>query len=345
MKLELATHEEIVRAADLAQDVLWDLHWNEDLEYLHREIPVSKEDRGIDYWWFAHAIDALVDGYERTLDEKYLERAHKVAHGVHRRTGHSFINDYFDDMAWMGLALLRLYEYTEEGFYLEQTEILFDEILTAWTDVAGGGIAWSRGSPQFKNAPVNGPTVILAAELYNLTGDEVYEAWAHKIFDWLHEVLRDPDSGYIADGINDHHDMQLTHRAYTYNHGTYIGAATELYLMTDDEKYLEYARKTFENAVDVYDSPSGINSETGEGDGGLFKGIFIRNLALYAAVADDAEAYDYIHRNASSVINHAMNENGRISDSWSGPRKETPQLSTHLSGIMLLEAAADIVSP
>jgi predicted alpha-1,6-mannanase (GH76 family) len=50
------------------------------------------------YWWQAHALDSLLLAGDN-------ERAARLIGGVLRRNGGRITNDYYDDMAWMGLAL------------------------------------------------------------------------------------------------------------------------------------------------------------------------------------------------------------------------------------------------
>jgi predicted alpha-1,6-mannanase (GH76 family) len=326
--------------AENAQEALWSNFWDEDRQYLRREWPAQEEDRGLDYWWFAHAIDVLCDGYERTGDVKYLERAALVADGVYTRNGNSFINNFFDDMNWMALALMHYYDLTGEDFYLEQSQILFDEITSAWSGIAGGGIAWNRESLNFKNTPSNAPAVIIAVRLFERTNDSKYSDWAHKIFAYVQENLREADTGFIIDGIRSLKEDQILRYAYTYNHGTYIGAACEMYRLTGDETYLDYAGQTLANAFDQYTNSRAVIIEEGEGDGGLFKGILMRYVTQYYFTLPEPaeEVRQWICQNATFAEKRAVNDHGIIADRWMGPSKREQHLSSHLSGVKLMEA-------
>src|SRR6266536_3503355 len=59
------------------------------------------------YWWQAHALDACVDAVARTGSAEACRRVSDRVAGVQRRNSGRIENDYYDDMAWMGLALLR----------------------------------------------------------------------------------------------------------------------------------------------------------------------------------------------------------------------------------------------
>lgn len=50
----------------------------------------------------------------------------------------------YDDMEWIALTMIRLYEVTDENKYLETSQEMWNEIKTGWNDYAGGGIAWTH---------------------------------------------------------------------------------------------------------------------------------------------------------------------------------------------------------
>ena len=59
------------------------------------------------YWWQAHLLDCLVDAQVR---DPQPDRSTKITRQIraHRlRNNGSWVNDYYDDMAWLALALER----------------------------------------------------------------------------------------------------------------------------------------------------------------------------------------------------------------------------------------------
>ena len=112
------------------------------------------------YWWQAHLLDCLVDAQvrdpqpDRRLRIERQIRAHRL-----RNTG--WVNDYYDDMAWLALALERAGRLAG----VEQPKALHtlaEQFLNAWVPEDGGGIPW-RKQDQFFNAPANGPAAIFLA--------------------------------------------------------------------------------------------------------------------------------------------------------------------------------------
>ena len=86
-----------------------------------------------------------------------LDQVGALRIGLLQRNGGSLINDYYDDMLWMGLAMLRAYTLTGQDVYLNHALELWDEVANGWNDASGGGIPWRKSQLDYKNAPSNGP--------------------------------------------------------------------------------------------------------------------------------------------------------------------------------------------
>src|SRR5699024_5635348 len=136
---------------------------------------------------------------------------------------------------------------------------------------------------------------------------------------------------------------------FTYNQGVYLGAGLELYQVTGEKVYLEDAIKaadyTLENLVDVNGH---LLKDEGAGDGGLFKGIFVRYFTQLILEEDlpDATRDRYIQflaHNAKTLWNQGASKRHVLYSSY---WKKAPEsnaeidLSVQLSGCMLIEAAA-----
>lgn len=299
------------------------------------------------YWWLAHAVDVLVDGYERTGGERYAEQLAKLYQGILDRNAGVFPNEYYDDMEWMGLAWLRAYDATEDERYKEAALALWEDIKTGWNEEMGGGIAWRKTQLDYKNTPANAPAVILAARLYDRFGLEDDLAWAKKIYEWQKKNLVDPDTGLVWDGINRTGDGSIDKDwKFTYGQGVYIGAGVELYRATGEEAYLTDARKTAAHLGEAFASPAtGMLPSEGDGDGALFKGVLVRYMGeLIAVDPDDGIAgslREMLVTNADSLWDYGKDaESALFSNSWAQTPDEVVQLSTQLSGMMLLEQLA-----
>ncbi len=330
--------------ADSAQAALDKKFW-----FSFAQIYYSTSARGEswNYWWEAHALDALVMGYRRTRDSFYTGRMSSLYQGIVAAGG--FTDSYYDDMEWMALALLRAYEATQKQFYLNEASSLWQTIKGGWSaSPGGGGFRW-RTTGMYKNVPANAPACILACKLYKDFGDTANLAWAEKIHAWIDSNLVDSKTGIILDGIS-YSDTVGTpsHGAYTYNYGTYLGASLYLYQITGDTLYLNEAVKEADVADTLFATAGGVLRSEGSGDGGLFKGIYVYYLAkldLEPALDDSLQTRykDFLIRNADSLWNHAQRPGTAIfNDDWGQPPSGSVTLSEDLSGVTLLESVAQV---
>ena len=220
------------------------------------------------YWWQAHLLDNLVDAQMR---DPQPERETKIRRQIraHRlRNNGSWINDYYDDMAWLALALERAGRLAgvEKPDALKK---LCEQFVNAWVPEDGGGIPW-RKQDQFFNAPANGPAAIFLARY----DDRLRRA--QQMSDWIDETLIDPEAHLVFDGIK---AGSLVRAQYTYCQGAVLGLETELAVRTKDT---DHAKRVHRLVAAVRDNmaPDGVIKGAGGGDGGLFNGILARYLAL-----------------------------------------------------------------
>lgn len=331
--------------ADQAQESLYTNFWNNDIGVMNQALPESNpnNDHPI-YWWHAHVIDVLVDGYNRTKDTKYLYRLEDMFDGVKRFNGDTLHHNFYDDMEWMALALLRAWDLTGVEKFKVDVLDLWEDIKTAWNTNMGGGMAWKKDQLDYKNTPANAPASILACRLYQRFHDEENLEWAKRIYEWNKTNLVDPESGFVWDGLNrEGHGNIDKDWEFTYCQGVFIGAAIELYRYSNDYSYIESAKKTALAAIDkLTDSSTGMLKDEGNGDCGLFKGIFVRYInELIKVCPDFTPIVNLIEINARTLWENGRDsKNGIFSQSWSTRPEEMIDLSTHLSGIMLVEMMA-----
>ena len=313
------------------------------------------------YWPQAHAMDVIIDAYLRTGDKQYLDFYPKWWEGapVYNPSGRPedpWWNVYVDDMEWMVLTQLRMYETTSNATYLQKAKQLFDQwIYPTWgpDDEAPwyGGITWKVDVEKSKNACSNGPAAIIAARLaqFNkaLHEDSLstdYLSKAQQIFTWLRKTLFDEQTGAVSDNIGQ--SGKVNRAVYTYNQGTFIGAAHELYKLTGDKQYLEDAVKASYYVIRNMSNHGGALSDATRGDGGLFHGIFFRYFVRL--INEDAldkvirkEFHDYLTGLATIMVEEGLNHQTMLyGGSWHKALgdDDLANLTPHLSGCMLMEA-------
>jgi predicted alpha-1,6-mannanase (GH76 family) len=247
------------------------------------------------YWWQAHYLDAVVDAGLRCLrggdDDGARARARtgdRLVRTIRLRNRARWVNDYYDDMAWLALAAGRLALLhaalgrarpprrlrTAEGDLTRQ-------LGSALTAELGGGLFWNV-ERDFKNVPASAPAALHLARLGRV--DE-----ARGIVEWLYARLWSEETGLFLDGV------RLTSGAevvvtdiWSYNQGTVLGALVTL----GDAQSLQRAADLIAAVADrLTTERDGIRllRTHGGGDGGLFTGILGRYLAL-AATAEGLSA-------------------------------------------------------
>ncbi len=328
--------------ADNSSAALVNSFWNSGSKYFNYSNSGNNE---FHYWPQAHALDVLLDAYQRTGDTKYKNYFDQWFEGVKAKNNNTFYNEFYDDMEWNALAILRAWQATGDTKYKEAALQIWEYIKVGWNDNAGGGITWMKGQEYSKNACSNGPAAILAARLYQEFGDEKNKEWALKIYGWEKATLFNSSNGAVYDNIDSRTGEKKTEWIFTYNQGTFIGAAVELYKIFGEKSYLNDATLAADYTTSTLVNNSVLKSE-GTGDGGLFKGIFIRYFTdlIQQDRLDTAAKKRYIQfvqYNAETLWNQGTNKSGILfSDDWRNKPGSSTGLTEQLSGCMLMEAMA-----
>lgn len=264
--------------------------------------PTSSQGSG--GWSQGHALDIVTDYYIRNAGNAEIQA--KIYNDVMKpflpafdewnRTcgygGADFWNNFYDDMEWMALACLRVYELTGDTDY-------YDALMKMWNHIKGakngykgqGGLAWKTDLPASRMSCSNGPGCLLAMKLYQLTVKEAKEGWeaeaeyylnfAKEVYTWMTAYLCDISTGQVYDnlGINDDGTVGDPDKvALSYNQGTFMASALELYNATGVEDYLRNA-VSFASYQVNHKMDSNYPVFSGEGSSGdnlLFRGIFVR---------------------------------------------------------------------
>jgi predicted alpha-1,6-mannanase (GH76 family) len=299
------------------------------------------------YWPNAHALDVLVDAYIRTPSPSIKARMDEFLIGVKAKNGNTWLNYYYDDMEWMALSCLRAFQATNDNAFKDITNILWTDIKNGWSADLGGGIWWRKDNPS-KNTPSNMPAAILAARLYKEFNNADDLEWAKKIYAWQRSVLYEPATGWVFDNIDKAGNKNLSWK-FTYNQGTFLGAALELYKITGTGTYKTDAIMACDYAVTSGQLTSNsVLKDEGGGDGGLFKGVFVRyftKLIIDGDLAPDKKQtyIAFLVKNGQSLWTKATNKSLILfNTAWDKMPGNSTDLTTQLSGVMLMESLATL---
>jgi predicted alpha-1,6-mannanase (GH76 family) len=201
----------------------------------------------------------------------------------------------------------------------------------AWSTNLGGGLWWKTAN-RSKNACVNGPATIAAFLLYQISGDTNYLARANAIYEWERDKLFDPQSGRISDSMN--YRGEINPKSFTYNQGTFIGAANFLGRTNDAKLAADFTENTLcEDGI-----MPGYNQT---GDAGGFNGICVRWVARFMKDCGRQKDYQpWLQANADAAWKLR-----RVADnlSWSRWSRPTPDRTLHSwacsSSVVILQVA------
>jgi len=304
------------------------------------------------YWWQAHLLDCLVDAQLRDPAPRRASTIATLAGSVRLRNGGRWTNRYYDDGAWLGLAVQRAGALVRR-IHSAALGAVTEQLHEGWTEDGGGGIWWRRdrsADGRVKNAPANGPAAILLAR----TGQIDFAA---AITDWVADTLVDPETGLVRDGVRlsgNGAAAELDRRIFTYCQGVYLGACVELAARDGHLRWADRAVALVDAVANRLARDDGVLPGCGGGDGGLFAGILARYLAMAALRRTEltAAAARIVLASADAAWRGRVEATGGpvFSAEWSRPamlpRRGVPEadLSVQLSGWMLLEAAASLAS-
>ena len=315
------------------------------------------------YWWQAHLLDCLVDAQVRDPQPERRTKINRQVRSHRLRNNGSWINSYYDDMAWLALALERAARLAgvERKRALPK---LADQFVKAWVPEDGGGIPW-RKQDQFFNAPANGPAGIFLARYGNRLRR------AQQMADWIDSTLIDPDTHLVFDGIK---GGSMVRAQYSYCQGVVLGLETEFAMRTSDTR----ARRPGA-------SPRRGRQRTDGAVGGVpwrrwwgrrsFPGLTTRYLALVATALPGDSAPDVAARDTARTIvlssaksawdnrqtvdglplsgrrgtrsgaAHRQRQGGAVRRRRGGPfRYRRARPFCQLSGWMLMEAAGNVTA-
>ena len=193
---------------------------------------------------------------------------------------------YYDDNAWVGLELLRLYRMTGDRFSLRRARQILQLLIAGWdsdvTHTCPGGVFWSRlPSNRDRNAVSTANSAELAAELYVQTRRASYLAWAKTMYGWVRHCLAAPD-GLFADHIGLKGGVDPAE--WSYNQGAMIAAAVRLFEASGDRSYLDQAKAIAAAATRKY-APLATSKEPPS-----FLAIFFDDLGVLER-RDPTQAY------------------------------------------------------
>jgi len=303
-------------------------------------------------WWnAANALTAVIAYTQRSGDDQFrpvIGRTFTLARRRHRH----FVNSFYDDNGWWGLAWVAAYDLTGEGRYLEAARTIFANMLTGWDDTCGGGLWWNTDR-KYKNAITNELFLSLAARLHQRCDDGgEYLQWARREWDWFTARGLVGPAGLVNDGLTEAcaNNQGIT---WTYNQGVVLGGLAALHEITGERDYLAQAEAIADAAIGqlitsspaaaagILIEPDELGTDPKDADRPQFKGVFIRNLYDLNLRSGKPAYSEFIRANAQSIWDRNRNDRNQFGLHWAGPFDQA-DASRQSSALDALNAAIPV---
>jgi hypothetical protein len=183
---------------------------------------------------------------------------------------------YYDDNAWLGLALCRHHEVTGSKRAAHLSRRLLAFILGGWSSEPSwshpGGVRWVDSDTNLsRNTCSNAPVAQLAVLIALRDKSDEMLKWSERIYEWVRDTFLTEQALYL-DRIAP--DGTKNPQIWSYNQGIMIGAGVQLHQATGMQSYLTQARETAESASQY------LSLDRLLGQSAAFNAVYFRNLFL-----------------------------------------------------------------
>ncbi|KAK0646585.1 family 76 glycoside hydrolase [Cercophora newfieldiana] len=289
-------------------------------------------------WWLSgFALQDILDFMHKTGSRKYIQQARDVINAQKAplpwwpQGEGNFRADSTDDTGWWALALIRMFDLTDDHTYLNISIQDEQYMYKYWTSECNGGMFQDIKNLSYKNAISNQLYMLLTASLHNRIPDDTeHLAKAIATWEWLEASGMLNSEHLFNDGLAETSDGVCYNNkgpTWTYNQGVILGALTELHQATKNKTYLT-AATSIASAVlsskalslsSILTEPCEATPEGCNNDQQIFKGIFAKHLSRLSSVLDGAPYREYLEGNARSVLEKDQGEGGLFDVGWAGP--------------------------
>ncbi|MBV6458314.1 MAG: hypothetical protein HONBIEJF_01441 [Fimbriimonadaceae bacterium] len=211
---------------------------------------------------------------------------------------------YYDDNAWMVLALAETFDILGERKYLTWADEALAYSLSGWDEKLGGGIYWRENEKTSKNTCSNLPVAAACLAVADRTGRSDLRDRAEAIVNWTKTKLQDPGDGLFWDNITLASRIDKT--KWTYNTALYLRAAAHLGKFDDLEKVVQSSVAHW------------IDPKTGAAkDDGKFAHLWLEGLAH--ARPQDRAIEQTVRGVLDFVWSRCRDGKGRFGNRWDRP--------------------------
>lgn len=170
-------------------------------------------------WWQAQGLQVLLDGVAAGdgAAEPCAALVVRLVAGIERRQGGLLANEYHDDLAWLGLALLRAHRL---GMLGPEPAVALARRLADAVEPSGA-VRWRVGD-ELRNVAATAPAALLILGAAAVAGEPAWGGLVARMAGWLHATLVEP-TGAVWDGARLRGGRLMPEgRLWSYNVGSMV---------------------------------------------------------------------------------------------------------------------------
>lgn len=241
---------------------------------------------------------------------------------------------YYDDNAWLVLAILDAYERDPSPELLDRAKLVFTFLEEGESSELGGGLFWKENGRESKNTCINAPGIVAALRLHKITKEPSYRLFALRTYRWIRR-LQDED-GLYWDNI--HLNGRIEKTKWSYNTALMIEAELLLAELEHKQKHRDEALRMGQAATHRW-----IDPDTGAIRDHIFFAMRL-NEAFAKLAAVESVYRDRVVRAATALARDGRGARGLFSGRWDrAPRDDEEMLLLNQgSAIRALLTAAEL---
>lgn len=211
---------------------------------------------------------------------------------------------FYDDNQWIAIAYLDAYKRTRKSYYLHKATEIYGFMMTGFDTLAGGGLYWKEDEKTTKNTCSNGPGILIALQLYQISGSKHYLDTALLLYNWVNTHLQAPDALFY-DNIKIP-SLKIDSAKYTYNTGTMLQANVLLYNSTKQQSYLAEAQRIATAAEKHFYKNNKMPGNY------WFNAVLLRGLQQLYAIDHNNAHIGFFRKDAERIWNEERNKDNLV---------------------------------
>ncbi len=330
-------HPEWLHRSTELCDSIWK-HYREDGTLFLRENFNNARNAKVDYlakpqnarshaflWPYSGALSAETAKYEIWPSRKSLKFIKRlVAQGVdqyldtvRKPAGYASYTPcnpapdrFYDDNVWIGIDFVNLYIASKDMEFLKRAEMVWNFVVSGRDSILGDGIYWCEQRKKSKNTCSNAPAAVFALKLYTATLNKKYLSAGKELYDWTRKNLYDSAERTYSDNIS--LGGKISRAKFSYNSGQMLQAASMLYRLTLDDRYVHEADTLAEACAEKFFTKNECGETRVRMHDVWFDAVLLRGFLEYSKLRPGTHYIEVYRNTLEELWNTSRNGAGLI---------------------------------